>query len=251
VSAGFLTKTHNATVHKGAALDFWERVKWGIRRQYFQFRKVVLRARIGNFWQERGEFLERRYPDYHTYLDHQKTKFGAFRAKSIMRHDSRFHAALSERLAATGLDFRGTSVLCLAARQGSEVRAFIDQGAFAIGIDLNPGPNNRYVLVGDFHRLQFGNGSVDWVYTNSLDHAFDIDAVLQEVRRVLAPGGCIIVEAGAGGSNEAEAGGRYEAIAWSSIDALLKRICADGFELAARRRFDVPWVGEQLVLRVV
>ena len=36
-----------------------------------------------------------------------------------------------------------------------EVRAFLDHGAFAVGIDLNPGRDNRYVMVGDFHQLQF------------------------------------------------------------------------------------------------
>ena len=47
------------------------------------------------------------------------------------------------------------TVLCLAARIGTEVKAFLDLGCFAIGIDLNPGTDNRYVVHGDFHDLQF------------------------------------------------------------------------------------------------
>jgi ubiquinone/menaquinone biosynthesis C-methylase UbiE len=91
-----------------------------------------------------------------------------------------------------------SSVLCLAARLGSEVEAFISLGHFAIGIDLNPGPDNPFVVSGDFHALQFADHSVDCVYTNSLDHAFDIEKITREVRRVLKPGGMFLLEAVAG-----------------------------------------------------
>ena len=55
----------------------------------------------------------------------------------------------------------GCSVLCLGARLGGEVRAFTAMGALSIGIDLNPGPNNAYVLPGDFHHLQFAQSVFD------------------------------------------------------------------------------------------
>ena len=84
----------------------------------------------------------------HISTGHQATKFGGLRWKTVEKHDRRFYDELSARLKALPLDFRGRSVLCLAARQGSEVRAFIDSGAFAVGIDLNPGPRNRFVVVG-------------------------------------------------------------------------------------------------------
>jgi hypothetical protein len=60
----------------------------------------------------------------------------------------------------------GRTVLCLAARNESE--AWTDADFLAIGIDLNPGENNRFVVVGDFHALQFRDGVFDVVFTNSL-----------------------------------------------------------------------------------
>ena len=217
------------------------------RRILAQGKKVLLRARIGEEWSAaEGGSQRRAYPDYETYLEHQRTKLDAFRESSIERHDRRFHAALSERLADLPMPLARRTVLCLAARQGSEVRAFIDQGAFAVGIDLNPGRGNRYVMVGDFHDLQFATGTVDVVYTNSLDHAFDLGRILAEVRRVLAPGGVLIAEVGSGGG---EGRGFYEALSWDSVDALVARIEEQGFRLELRRPFDVPWAGEQLVLR--
>lgn len=86
-------------------------------------------------------------------------------------------------------------VLCLAARLGDEVEAWRQLGHIqAIGIDLNPGPDNPYVVVGDFHDLQFASSSVDCVYCNSLDHAYDLDKIASEVRRVLKPGGLFVLD---------------------------------------------------------
>lgn len=233
---------------KGQELGLRERLARESRRIVAQGKKVLLRARIGEQWSTAEDGSQRRaYPDYETYLEHQRTKLDAFRDSSIERHDRRFHAALSERLAQLPFTLRRKSVLCLAARQGSEVRAFIDQGAFAVGIDLNPGRDNRYVMVGDFHALQFADGTVDVVYTNSLDHAFDLGRILGEVRRVLAPGGALIAEVGRGGG---EGRGFYEALAWDSVEALVARFAELGFQLEHRDSFELPWPGERLILRV-
>ncbi len=63
-----------------------------------------------------------------------------------------------------------------------------------MGIDLNPGPDAEFVVVGDFHALTFADESVDCVYTNCLDHALQLDKILHEVRRVLKNGGLFIVD---------------------------------------------------------
>ena len=230
-------------------MRFRDRVKWDVRRIWHQARKVLLRRRIGDRWESAGDVERRLYPDYETYVEHQRTKFSALRSSSVERHDRRFLPALVERLDPLAPELRGRSVLCLAARQGTEVRAFIQQGAFAVGIDLNPGPRNRYVVVGDFHHLQFADGSVDVVYTNSLDHAFELDRIIVEVRRVLRPDGMFIVEANAAGAGEAAEAGPYEATVWKDVDALVGRITPHGFSLETRRAFAVPWAGEQLTLR--
>lgn len=231
-------------------MKFWDRVRWDLARQYYQAKKFLLRLRIGEKWEEDEGFGRRRYPDYETYLEHQKTKFSALRAKSVEGHDQRFHAALTERLAGMPLDFRGRNVLCLAARQGSEVRAFIDQGAFALGIDLNPGRKNRYVVVGDFHELQFADGSVDYVYTNSLDHAFDLKRILGEVRRVLKADGGFIVEANVSAGEGAAPAGPYEAMVWRDAGQLLSVLGEHGFEVESRQEIRTPWAGEQFTVRL-
>ena len=123
------------------------------------------------------------------------------------------------------------------------------QGAFAIGVDLNPGPKNRYVVVGDFHDLQFVDDSVDCVYTNSLDHAFALDKILAEVHRVLRPGGHFIVEAQQAAASGEAAKGPYEAMVWSGAEALIKLLEDAGFTLEARHPFAQPWAGQQLILR--
>jgi len=232
-------------------MEFWERVKWDVRRIWHQARKVVLRRRIGERWDDAGDFRSRRYPDYETYLEHQKTKYSALRSSSIERHDRWFFPALVERLSGLPTEIRGRSVLCLAARQGTEVRAFIERGAFAVGIDLNPGPMNRHVMVGDFHDLQFADRSIDLVFTNSLDHAFELDRIVAEVRRVLRADGSLIVEANAAGDDAGASAGPYESTVWRGVDALLDRITRHGFEVETRQSFDVPWAGEQMVLRRV
>jgi SAM-dependent methyltransferase len=218
-----------------------------LRRIAAQIRKLKLKRKIGEEWSGAGDFSARVYPDYETYLAHQSTKLPAMRAKTLEKHDERFYTALRERIANLGLPLQRRAVLCLAARQGTEVRVFRDAGAFAVGIDLEPGPGNVYVTVGDFHSLQFADQSTDIVFTNSMDHAFDPDRMMAEVSRVLAPGGLFIAELG-GGTNKDFGTGFYESFAWNTIDDLLPRLLAAGFTLKSRVPFTVPWPGEQLVL---
>ena len=226
-----------------------ERLAYEARRVRSQARKALLGARIGASWRPGAEALARRvYPDYATYLEHQRTKLDAMRLESLRGHDRRFHDALRCRLEALPLELRGRSVLCLAARQGTEVRAFIERGAFAVGVDLNPGRDNPHVVVGDFHRLQFADDSVQVVYCNSFDHAFDLEAMMAEIRRVLTPDGRLVAEVGRG-TKEGGRPGFYEALAWERADEVLARMEACGFRTERRAPFDVPWRGVQALMR--
>lgn len=110
--------------------------------------------------------------------------------REIEDYDQRYRAILHQRLEECGAVQTGAA-LCLGARQGSKVKAFIDKGCFAVGVDLNPGRDKRYVLPCDFHALQFADQSVDIVFFNSFDHAFDLTKLLREVTRVLRPGGAV------------------------------------------------------------
>lgn len=134
-----------------------------------------------------------KYKSYDDYVQHQRSKL-SIRLDKIRRIDSLQRLEYTKYL--TELDmFRGKNVLCLGARLGGEVQAFRSAGALAIGIDLEPGEGNQYVLTGDFHNIQFGNHLFDYVFTNVLDHAFDLGALRSEICRVLKPrGGVFLVD---------------------------------------------------------
>ena len=136
------------------------------------------------------------------------------------------------------------NVLCLAARLGTEVKAFLDLGCFAVGLDLNPGKDNKYVVTGDFHDIQFPDHSVDIVFCNSLDHAFDIHKLMTEIRRVLKPQGKLILEINT--DDEDSEGGRaghFEALVWDSFETLLKVLEEHGLKCTHKQQIDHPWNG--------
>ena len=127
------------------------------------------------------------------------------------------------------------SVLCLGARLGTEVKALHQLGYFAVGVDLNPGADNSFVLPGDFHHLVFADESIDAVYTNALDHAFDLSRVIGERGRVLRPGGLVIIDL-LRGYEEGFVPGEFEAFHWARADGLIDRIIAIGrFEQLSAR----------------
>lgn len=208
-------------------------------------RKRVLHRKFGEEWNTQGAFQSRQYESYEAYLEHQKAKLATH---DFANYDTEFRAALCERLTALDLDWRDLNVLCLAARIGTEVKAFLDLGCRAIGIDLNPGKENRYVVQGDFHDLQFPPKSVDVVYTNSLDHAFDIDRISREVLKVLKPGGLLIVEA-VQGRDQGVNPGFFESFFWNNIDELIRVFEATGFKVTLRTPMTRPWPGEAICFR--
>ena len=138
--------------------------------------------------------------------------------------------------------------MCLAARIGTEVRAFLSYNCFAVGIDLNPGKDNKFVLSGDFHNIQFPKHSVDVVFTNSLDHALYLHKVISEIERVLRPEGYIILEI-VRGADEGGAAGYYEASSWRKIDDCVAPFTQAGFSILERNDFEYPWRGEQIILK--
>jgi len=201
-------------------------------------------------WERSGEgpFSARKYESYDAYVAHQKSKLALLDGVLLEEYDREFVAQLGARLRKIDLVKPGASVLCLAARLGSEVKAFRALGCFAVGVDLNPGPDNRFVVVGDFHALQFADRCVDIVFTNSLDHSFDFDRVLGEARRVLKAEGLLIIEA-AMGEREGIAPSTWEAFSWATVDDLAARLTASWFELRGRNAIRYPWPGMQLVLK--
>ena len=190
----------------------------------------------GERWQHDQGGARRRYASYDEYVEHQSAKLGEILPRL---HETREDdlAEFKRRFETCPQLGAARNVLCLGARIGTEVRALHALGHFAIGIDLNPGADNRYVLPGDFHAIVFPDGSVDAIYSNALDHAFDLDKVLAEVRRLLRPGGLFVLDVLDG--YEEEGGfvpGEYEAMMWRDHKGFLERIAdLSGFVLETVR----------------
>lgn len=139
-------------------------------------------------------FVHREYGSYEEYIEHQRQKLDeilkigrGFSNQDVAEARLRFYRRFRHLVR---LVPRDAVILCLGARQGTEVEVLGDLGfRNAYGIDLNPGPENELVRPGDFNRLEEADGSIDVVYSNSLDHALDLDAFFAEHARVLRPQG--------------------------------------------------------------
>jgi SAM-dependent methyltransferase len=206
--------------------------------------KIAKAQFTSDLWNKDAALATRRYRSYNEYLRHQSSK--------LRRIFKRLKNRESEDLESFLVGFRDCAalqgrrnVLCLGARLGTEVKALRQLGYFAVGIDLNPGPDNRYVHCGDFQALDFSDGSVDVVYTNALDHVFDLGVVLAEIRRVLRPDGVFLTDLYPG-HGEGFTPGRFEATHWRHTDDIISKIAEMGrMRLLDRRRL-THWAGPAL-----
>src|SRR5262245_45370828 len=185
------------------------------------------------------------------YNDYRRSPGGQARDdRQSVSLSHKFRTVLRNRLQFIFIDrLAGASVLCLGARTGAECEAFIDRGLKPIGIDINPEPDARLVKQGDFNNLEFPDDSFDVVYTNSLDHAFDLDKVIGEIWRVLKRGGHVIAEIVLG-SKDGPLGrepGEYESLWWDHAGEVAERIERRGFTRLQVFQFDYPWNGRQYV----
>lgn len=215
-------------------------------RNLFDKKKVLpwvwsYRPEESTNWQQstNPKFQTRNYGNYSEYARHQGSKLERFLLnwdKSwLKKYDVSYRSSLREVLKPHIQD-SGINVLCLAARIGTEVKAFLDLGCFAVGLDLNPGQDNKYVVFGDFHALQYADESVDIVFTNSFDHVLYPDKILSEVRRVLKPNGRFLAEL-ALGLDEGIKPGDYESFFWSKLEDLVHIIEEHSFEIIHREKF--------------
>ena len=204
--------------------------KYGVGPQARQREKAFeARARLERFrqpgrWAHDQEFTRRHYASYEAYLSHQAAKLDGI-VDRLRRTEEEEFAVFLARFESCEPLREARSVLCLGARLGTEVRALHRLGHFAVGIDLEPGPDNHYVLPGDFHHIVFPDGSIDAIYTNALDHVFDLERVLGEVARLLRPGGLFIADIELG-YEEGFIPGEFEATHWRNRQTLVARLTA-------------------------
>jgi SAM-dependent methyltransferase len=187
-------------------------------------------------------FEVRDYPDRAAYLRHQASEADWERdAATLAERGAIYQAELKDELA--GLIPPRSSVLCLGAREGAEVRAFLEHGCFAIGIDLAPPPGSDLVLTGDFHALAWPGATVDVIFTNAFDHTIDPERLLHEICRLLKPRGRFIAHVVAG-TDEGFEFGQMECLRWRRVRDVVAYVARFPLELDGRRRMPKPWPGE-------
>lgn len=210
----------------------------------------TLVQRIASFYTYRWEkstpgIRTRPYDSYEDYVSHQASKLNA-KGHRAEHYDAQLVQELSVRV--QDLVLASARVLCLGARLGGEVRVFRDLGAFAWGIDLNPGPDNAYVSFGDFQNVQLPDGSCDVVFTNSLNHASDVERVASEARRLLRPEGLFVIELADFASEPPAA---WESTYWESEDDVVQLLQQCNFVRIESREFFKPWKGTHVRLRAM
>ena len=131
----------------------------------------------------------RKYKNYDKYLKHQSKKFDIGFSKKIKKFMPECFPnsirSFEKRVNGFKSYIKQSKILCLGARTGAEVVAFKNLGFIdAIGIDVNPGKNNKYVIKGDFHNMDFEDNTFDTVYSNCIDHAWNLRKLSKEIYRV-------------------------------------------------------------------
>jgi len=196
-------------------------------------------------WKDEAEggLRRRDYKDYDEYLTHQKLKLdemvkikGGFSNFDIFDYRIKFYQRFRHLV---NLLPRDATILCCGARQGTEVDVLHDLGFVqARGIDLNPGPGNPLVTSGDMMHLEAADNSLDLIYTNCVDHAFDLEAMITEHARALKPSGCLLYDIGV---NMEEGGGPFEAISWDLTEDVVARMLQK-FETLVRVERERQWL---------
>lgn len=196
-------------------------------------------------WKEspEGGLRKRDYESYEEYLTHQKLKLeelvkikGGFSNFDIFDYRVKFYTRFRHLPAFLPRD---AQILCCGARQGTEVDVLRDLGFDnARGIDLNPGPDNPLVTEGDMMKLAVPDNSLDLIYTNCVDHSFDLDAMITEHARALKPDGYLLYDIA---FNEEEGAGVWESIAWEREEDVVRRLMEKFRELVRVER-ERQWV---------
>jgi len=173
-------------------------------------------------WEEHSpeSIYYRNYKNYDEYVEHQKKKFGlvlkggkSFRNCSLLGFRYLIYRRFKDLDAYLS---KSASIVCCGARQGSEVEVIRDLGyKKAYGIDLNPGPNNKFVRIGDFMHMENADSSLDLIYCNALDHAFNLKDFFTEHARVIKSDGYVLYDISLMGDYP------YESVGWTSSEMVI------------------------------
>ena len=151
---------------------------------------VLIRSLIQN---KKIIFLNK-YKKYADYLDHQKNKtMDPSKIKLWMGEEweTKYVGFLEIFNRNKNYISNKKNAICLGARTGQEVKALIDLGINATGLDLVPFP--PYTLEGDIHNINKQSNSVELVFTNIMDHSLYPKKFCLEMERICKSKGHIII----------------------------------------------------------
>jgi SAM-dependent methyltransferase len=200
--------------------------------------------RLGGWksWQRGQPIVYRDYEDYAEYQLHQRQKLeemlrssGGFSNAVVAAYRMKFYRRFRALRRLLSSD---AQILCAGARQGTEVEVLRDLGfAQAYGIDLNPGPENPLVRSGDFMRLDVPDSSLDLLYSNCVDHAFDLEAFFAEHARAIKPEGYVLYDLPVHQRQHDP----FAAVAWEQEEELL-RLMRRHFVSTVRLEREQAWM---------
>ncbi|MBF0357442.1 MAG: methyltransferase domain-containing protein [Magnetococcales bacterium] len=170
---------------------------------------------------KQSKIKHRDYQDYQEYVVHQQQKLdemlaikGGFSKEVVRIYRLQFYRRFRHlsRLLPTQ-----ATIICLGARQGTEVEVLQDIGYHnAYGLDLNPGPDNPWVRPGDFMHLSEADNSVDLVYSNAADHALNLDDFFKEHARVVKTDGYALYDFDCSPSPDG-----FSAVHWENVEDVI------------------------------
>lgn len=181
---------------------------------------------------------KREYNTYKEYLMHQASKTDRDELKREVLYADRTERFRAKFLVVFSRFKQNCKVLCIAARMGEEVDALRILGFDAEGIDINP---RKDVKKMDMHDLKYEDGTFELVYTNSLDHAYDLEKVASEIHRVLVDGGYFIAEQKLLPEDCVKDRNKYESLTWDSITELKNAMKPLAFEYSIRLNTNKPF----------
>ncbi len=196
----------------------------------------------------KNNLKKRKYPSYNTYKFHQKMKT-FFRWERLMSgyeiNLKKFEIEFSKF---KSTDIKIDNILCVAARLGTEVHALRNLDYNAIGIDIIYPKNSKYVHYGEFEEIPYPNNSFEAIYSNSIDHVYDLKKTLFEFNRIIKSEGYLLLRLMKGFEEGFEMDGAYESFAWAKTDDLLNEIKKHiNFELV--KTIEIGWNKSLYILK--
>ncbi len=143
-------------------------------------------------WKYRRQMRQHLRPPSDSYDDYLNMQL----KRTIIKNDNQLKERtiyLVDKLAQF-VNLNQAEILCVGCRNHAEIDYFYAKGVKKIlGIDLMS--KHSDILVMDMHQMTFPDNSFNVVYSShSLEHAYDPQKVINEIKRICRPGGYVVIE---------------------------------------------------------